>query len=197
MQVSYERLQLTQQICSAHMPWRWQLHVESKMGVCLQVVNTIEAAHPDKPRPALPPKVTEMAKLRNDIMVVPRQTGDALVHPGLDQLKQKTWCLQLPSLFTVLLVARPDRFEQCCSSRAQEVVRPLALDERMAVLAAAISIDFDYFSQHSQHGAGSMLPFFLPIPMPSPPYPPEDAAGAGGAEGAAAGDNAGARCEAR
>ena len=73
-------------------------------------------------------------------------------------------------------------------------MRPLGLDERMAVLAAAISIDFDYFSQHSQHGAGSMLPFFLPIPMPSPPYPPpEDAAGAGadGAEGAAAGDSAG------
>ena len=46
-----------------------------------QVVNTIEAAHPDKPRPALPAKVTEMAKLRNDITVVPRQTGDALVHP--------------------------------------------------------------------------------------------------------------------
>ena len=36
---------------------------------------------------------------------------------------------------------------------AQEVVRPLQLDERMIALAAAISIDFDYFSQHS-HGPG-------------------------------------------
>ena len=75
-------------------------------------------------------------------------------------------------------------------------MRPLGLDERMAVLAAAISIDFDYFSQHSQHGAGGMMPFFLPIPMPSPPYPPPDnAAGAGaeGAEGVAAGDSAGAQ----
>ena len=35
----------------------------------------------------------------------------------------------------------------------QEVVRPLQLDERMIALAAAISIDFDYFSQHS-HGPG-------------------------------------------
>ena len=77
-------------------------------------------------------------------------------------------------------------------------MRPLGLDERMAVLAAAISIDFDYFSQHSGHGAGGMMPFFLPIPMPSPPYPPEDAggAGAGGAEGAAAGDSAGVHCAA-
>ena len=37
----------------------------------------------------------------------------------------------------------------------QEVVRPLQLDERMIALAAAISIDFDYFSQHS-HGPGSV-----------------------------------------
>ena len=60
-------------------------YLRGEQDVCLQVVNTIEAAHPDKPRPALPPKVTEMAKLRNDIMVVPQQTGDALVHPALDQ----------------------------------------------------------------------------------------------------------------
>ncbi|KAK9833274.1 hypothetical protein WJX81_001649 [Elliptochloris bilobata] len=120
-----------------------------------QVVNAIEAAHPDKPQPALPAKVTAMAKLRNDIMVVPTQTGDAL-----------------------------------------EVARPLGLGERMAVLAAAISIDFDYFSQHSQHGAGGMLPFFLPMPMPSPPYPPEDGgAGASGAEGAAASDTAGGQAD--
>ena len=37
----------------------------------------------------------------------------------------------------------------------QEVVRPLQLNERMVALAAAISIDFDYFSQHS-HGPGSV-----------------------------------------
>lgn len=66
----------------------------------------------------------------------------------------------------------------------------------MAVLAAAISIDFDYFSQHSQHGAGGMMPFFLPIPMPSPPYPPEDSggAGAGGVEGDGAGAQRAACC---
>lgn len=60
--------------------------IGGKMDAYLQVVNTIEAAHPDKPRPALPPKVTEMAKLRNDITVVPTQTGNALVHSPLDQL---------------------------------------------------------------------------------------------------------------
>ena len=39
--------------------------------------------------------------------------------------------------------------------RVQEVVRPLQLDERMIALAGAISIDFDYFSQHS-HGPGKL-----------------------------------------
>jgi hypothetical protein len=50
----------------------------------------------------------------------------------------------------------------------QEVVRSLALDERMAVLAAAISIDYDYFSRHSQ-GSGLLGPMFFPMPLP--PYP--------------------------
>ena len=50
----------------------------------------------------------------------------------------------------------------------QEVARQLQLSERMLALAAAVSIDFDYFSRHSS-GGGGMLPFFLPIPMPSPP----------------------------
>ena len=39
------------------------------------VANTIEAAHPDKPRP----NVTALAKARNDIMVIPTATGDQLV----------------------------------------------------------------------------------------------------------------------
>ena len=39
------------------------------------------------------------------------------------------------------------------AAHVQEVVRPLQLDERMIALAGAISIDFDYFSQHS-HGPG-------------------------------------------
>ena len=41
------------------------------------------------------------------------------------------------------------------------VERPLRLGERAAVLAAAISIDFDYFSRHSRRG--SSFPFFLPF----------------------------------
>ena len=60
----------------------------------------------------------------------------------------------------------------------QDVVRPLGISERTAVLAAAVSIDFDYFSQHS-HSGGGMFPFLMPMPTPS--YPPEagpDAAGA-------------------
>ncbi|KAL1932970.1 hypothetical protein VTP01DRAFT_8648 [Rhizomucor pusillus] len=39
--------------------------------------------------------------------------------------------------------------------------RGLTLDERAVTLACAISIDFDYFSRHSQHGGGG----FMPIPF--------------------------------
>ena len=47
-----------------------------------QVANTIAAAHPDKPRPA--PPVTALARLRNDVAVVPTQTGSQLVtNPAL------------------------------------------------------------------------------------------------------------------
>jgi hypothetical protein len=58
-------------------------------------------------------------------------------------------------------------------------VRPLALDERMVALAAAISIDFDYFSQHSQ-GPGIMPGFLFPMPIPGYPEPEP---GAGAPEG--------------
>ena len=53
--------------------------------------------------------------------------------------------------------------------RMQEVARQLQLSERMLALACAVSIDFDYFSRHSQTGAGGLMPFFMPIPMPTPP----------------------------
>lgn len=36
----------------------------------------------------------------------------------------------------------------------QEVIRPLGISERSAVLAAAISIDFDYFRQDSSCPSG-------------------------------------------
>jgi len=45
----------------------------------LQVVNTIEAAHPDKPRPQLPADVTALTEVSKDVQVVPTQTGSALV----------------------------------------------------------------------------------------------------------------------
>ena len=49
------------------------------------------------------------------------------------------------------------------------------LDERMTALAAAISIDYDYFSQHS-HGPGMMPGFLFPMPIPTHSYPDPDAA---------------------
>ena len=73
------------------------------------------------------------------------------------------WSCCGPSLLTALI--------------KQEVVRPLSIDERTLILATAVSIDFDYFSQHS-HGSG-LLPFgFMPFPGAPVPYP-SDEGGAG------------------
>lgn len=91
------------------------------------VANTIQAAHPDKPKPP----VTAIAKLRTGVSVIPTQAGNQL-----------------------------------------EVQRPLGLSERMLCLAAAISIDYDYFSRHSSGAGGGFLGPFL-FPMPMPPYPSE------------------------
>ncbi len=64
----------------------------------------------------------------------------------------------------------------------QVVQRPLMLSERMVALAAAVSVDYDYFSQHS-HGSG----WFAPMMFPPVPYPSGGGA-EGGAEGAEGGD---------
>ena len=58
----------------------------------------------------------------------------------------------------------------------------MQLDERMVALAAAITIDYDYFSRHSAHGGGLLSPFIHP---PIIPYPVPVGEGAA-AEGAAA-----------
>lgn len=68
----------------------------------------------------------------------------------------------------------------------QVVQRSLQLNERMIALAAAVSVDYDYFSQHS-HGSG----WFAPMMFPPVPYP-----SGGGAEGGAAGGEEGAQGEA-
>lgn len=93
----------------------------------------------------------------------------AAVFPGLSQIEK-------PITGTCLMVS---------SGGAQEVVRPLALDERMTALAAAISIDYDYFSQHS-HGPGMMPGLLFPMPIPAPSYPDPEAADAGADGGAGA-----------
>ncbi|CAG8562097.1 4007_t:CDS:2 [Diversispora eburnea] len=45
--------------------------------------------------------------------------------------------------------------------RMDPETRLMSLDERAVILAAAISVDFDYFSRHSRHGGGGL--FHLPI----------------------------------
>lgn len=67
------------------------------------------------------------------------------------------------------------------------VVRPLALDERMVALAAAISIDYDFFSRHSS-GGGALSPFIHPPIIPFP-MPMGGGAAEGGAEAAAEGSD--------
>ena len=69
----------------------------------------------------------------------------------------------------------------------QEVVRPLSVDERTLILATAVSIDFDYFSQHS-HGSG-LLPFGL-MPFPGAPPVPYPSGGGEGEDAPAAGQEA-------
>ena len=63
------------------------------------------------------------------------------------------------------------------------VARPLALDERMVALAAAISIDYDFFSRHSAHGGGLFSPYIHGpiIPFPSSAVYGEEESGEGSA----------------
>jgi len=72
-------------------------------------------------------------------------------------------------------VGRPDQsqfqpqdtlaVQQAVSQLQPQVARTMSVTERAVALGAAISIDYDYFSQHSSHGGG-MMPFFMPMPFP-------------------------------
>jgi uncharacterized protein YxjI len=63
------------------------------------------------------------------------------------------------------------------------VARPLALDERMVALAAAVAIDFAFFSQHSHTSGMFAPPLLFPMPLPG--------GGGGGGVGAEAGSGEG------
>jgi hypothetical protein len=70
----------------------------------------------------------------------------------------------------------------------QVVHKPLPLTERMIALAAAISVDYNFFSQHSSSGGLISPPLLMPVPLPGGGMGGGEAAGAGGAaDGAAAG----------
>jgi uncharacterized protein YxjI len=72
------------------------------------------------------------------------------------------------------------------SSGDQLVVsQPLGLDQRLIALAAAVSIDYDFFSRHS-YGSGALSPFIHP---PIIPFPPVATTGAA-EESAVSGDEA-------
>ncbi|KAF5835974.1 Scramblase-domain-containing protein [Dunaliella salina] len=80
------------------------------------------------------------------------------------------------------------------------VARSLQLEERMAVLAAAISIDYDYFSHHS-HSSGWFGMWPMMVPYPGGGAPTEagretgDAGPAGGVGGVGGAGAAGAGSE--
>jgi uncharacterized protein YxjI len=71
------------------------------------------------------------------------------------------------------------------------VKRPLNLSGRMLALAAAITIDYDYFSRHS-HGNGMLSPFIHPpiVPFPLPNMGGGDGGEGGGGEGGGDGGSA-------
>jgi len=60
--------------------------------------------------------------------------------------------------------------------------RSLSLEERAVVLATAVSVDFDYFSRHSQHNVFSPL-WFLPMPGADPADAPTEAGGGSASAG--------------
>lgn len=73
----------------------------------------------------------------------------------------------------------------CTTGNQLMVENPLELDERMVALAAAISIDYDYFSRHS-YGSGFLSPFIhvpMPMPVPIPEAMPGDGPPPAGMEG--------------
>ncbi|GIL85623.1 hypothetical protein Vretifemale_14159 [Volvox reticuliferus] len=100
---------------------------------------------------------------------------------------------------TPMAVARTDVAVIPAASGNQLVVaRPLELSERMVALACAITIDYDYFSQHSHSGGGLVPPLVMfpgggvgeevgTRPPESGLGVPEGPGAAAGAAGAAAG----------
>jgi hypothetical protein len=74
------------------------------------------------------------------------------------------------------------------ASQLQEPVTGMTLDQRAVMLATAVSIDFDYFSRHSNGVGGGMWPMWM-IPWGGGGAAAEGAAaGEAGAVGAAAGE---------
>jgi len=71
------------------------------------------------------------------------------------------------------------------------VSRPLALDERLVALAAAIAIDFAFFSQHSHTSGMFAPPLIFPMPFPGGGGAAEEAGGEGAAAAGAGGGDAG------
>eukprot|EP00798_Chlamydomonas_sp_ICE-L_P030944 gene30944-36000_t len=66
------------------------------------------------------------------------------------------------------------------------VARPMQLSEKLVTLACAITVDYDYFSQHSSNSHG-MFGMGMGMPMPIPvPMPGGGASEGGGTEGGSA-----------
>ncbi|WIA31346.1 hypothetical protein OEZ86_002247 [Tetradesmus obliquus] len=116
--------------------------------------------------------VTPLAQARTEIAVIPSVTGNQLADVAVTPLAQaRTEIAVIPSVTGNQLV----------------VHQPLPLTERMVALAAAISVDYNFFSQHSSGGGLISPPLFMPVPLPGGGMGGEAAAGGAAADGAAGG----------
>ena len=120
---------------------KYAIHFGSSAAEAAEQLSTaVQAAHPDKP----PPDVTALARLRNDLSVIPTSTGALWLGDSQRSLGR----CQGPADGAGVCAAA------CCTHRAKHLAapagagnqlvvnRPLQLDERMVALAAAISIDY-------------------------------------------------------
>lgn len=130
--------------------------------------------------------VTPLAQARTDVAVIPSVTGNQLVRQWRRRLRRPRQCSMRHARVLGWRDSRTRRdplpVRSACARRsrpAQVVSRRLGLSEKMIALAAAISVDYNFFSRHSSGSGLFAPPLFMPVPG--------GGGGGGVAEGAAAG----------
>lgn len=169
----------------------------------LAAQRTIAAAHPDKPVPQIAEK--NIPGAASDPAAYGAIGGAPSGAPNLPPASPPGGAyaaqspLPPPASSTSLSTFSPPPAVIATSTGDQVAIpRPMGIEGRMLALAAAISIDYDYFSRHSSaHSGGFLGPLFMPPVVVPVPYPETGGAAsadaaAGAAVEAGAGDQAGA-----